>query len=97
MDRHKGDFDSIEEGINDLMSLEPSVIQNALIERGYHPGIVRALDHNYCVFILRECQDNIRGAQKKGNSFTSLRSARQRRQRAPLFTSRAEVTSHPTD
>jgi hypothetical protein len=88
----KDDADPIDEGINDLMNLHPSVIQNALIERGYHPGIIRTLDHNYCVFLLRECQDPARTPQKKGSKFTSLRSSRQRKAKAPLFSSRADVT-----
>jgi hypothetical protein len=85
--------ESSEEGINDLMNLDRVVIQNALIERGYHPAIIRRLDHNYCVFLLRESQDYARGPQKKGNEFTTLRSAKQRKTKNPFFQSRAEVTA----
>jgi hypothetical protein len=81
----------IEEGINDLMNLPPSVIQKALIDRNYHPGIVRTLNHNYCVYLLRECQGYPRGPQKKATSFTTLRSLKQRKTKAPIFTSKVET------
>jgi hypothetical protein len=93
----KDEAEQIDEGINDLMNLDPSVIQNALIERGYHPGITRALDHNYCVFLLRECQTPARSAQKKAKPFTSLRSARQRKTKGPLFASPPGATAAPTE
>jgi hypothetical protein len=87
----------IEEGINDLMNLKPAVIQDALIERGYHPGIIRTLDHNYCVFLLRESEGHTRGPQRKGKAFTTLRSSKCRRTKNPLFTSRNEGTTPEDD
>jgi hypothetical protein len=87
----------IEEGINDLMNLSPAVIQKALIERNYHPGIVRTLDHHYCVHLLRECQGQGRGPQKKAGPFTTLRSLKQRKSKAPIFASKPETTEDPED
>jgi hypothetical protein len=87
----------IEEGINDLMNLPESVIQNELIKRNFHPGIVRTLDFRYCVYLLRECQGQMRPQQKRVSGITSMRSSKLRTTKSPIFGSKADFTKAPND
>jgi hypothetical protein len=87
----------IEEGINDLMNLPESVIQNELIKRNFHPGVVRTLDFRCCVHLLRECQGESRVPQRRVNGITSLRSSKRRTTRNPIFGSKADFADAPDD
>ncbi|KAH0790734.1 hypothetical protein GPJ56_005329 [Histomonas meleagridis] len=52
--------DSIKEGINDLMALPIELIQQELIKRNYHTGMVNSMPKWYLVSLLREETDEYR-------------------------------------
>jgi hypothetical protein len=75
----------IPEGVNDLMTLPREVIEQELIRRGYHPGVLTKLPFNYCVFLLRETQGKGQSDQKVTKNFTTWRSSRMKKQKVPIF------------
>ncbi|OHT12291.1 hypothetical protein TRFO_17987 [Tritrichomonas foetus] len=83
----------IAEGMNDLMRLPIETIQEELIRRGYHPGMIRKFPQNYLVAILREeTNTNTQTKKFKGN-FITKRAAKMRNPQQPIFAAKTVETS----
>jgi hypothetical protein len=76
----------IPEGVNDLMTLPRDVIEGELVRRGYHPGVLKKLNFNYCVHLLRETQGKGQADQKVAKNFTTWRASRLKKPKVPIFT-----------